>query len=263
MARAFLVKHLVTASTARQSKQHLKAQFHRTSALLSGQMSYTEQKAVLRQSVKQELRKLSVEVMTKESQAIAQHIVHSHFFQQAKTVGIYLHCVKLKEVDTTPIVSAAVQAGLGKHCFVPLVEDRHANMRLLHLDSLEGLVAVPPFNIYEPKPSYVTGLPRLDALLMDEPLELLLMPGLAFDRQGHRLGRGGGYYDNFIHKYKQRAEAKGWRPPLLVALAFDAQMVPFVPTARHDVNVDILVTAQELLACSSRGDTVLTAASLA
>lgn len=48
-----------------------------------------------------------------------------------------------------------------------------------------------------------------------------------------------------------------------VALAFDAQMVPFVPTARHDVNVDILVTAQELLACSSRGDTVLTAASLA
>ena len=46
-----------------------------------------------------------------------------------------------------------------------------------------------------------------------------------------------------------------------VALAFDAQMVPFVPTAPHDVNVDILVTAQELLACSPRGDSVVTAAS--
>ena len=48
-----------------------------------------------------------------------------------------------------------------------------------------------------------------------------------------------------------------------VALAFDAQMVSFVPTAPHDANVDILVTAQELLACSPRGHTVLAAASLA
>lgn len=114
-------------------------------------MTHVEQKAALRQSVKQELKKLSVEVMTKESkelqsrllqlrlvvmkhspmqhkqmrphviwsagQAVAQHIVHSKLFQRAKTVGVYLHCVKLKEVDTTPIVSAAVQAGkpLGEH----------------------------------------------------------------------------------------------------------------------------------------------------
>lgn len=46
-----------------------------------------------------------------------------------------------------------------------------------------------------------------------------------------------------------------------VALAFGAQMVPSVPTAPHDVNVDILVTAQELLACSPRGEAVMTAAS--
>ena len=45
-----------------------------------------------------------------------------------------------------------------------------------------------------------------------------------------------------------------------VALAFGAQMVPSVPTAPHDVNVDILVTAQELLACSPRGEAVVTVA---
>lgn len=56
-------------------------------------------------------RGLQLGVMPNAGQAVAQQIVHSHFFQQAKTVGIYLHCVKLKEVDTTPIVSAAVQAG--------------------------------------------------------------------------------------------------------------------------------------------------------
>ena len=154
MARAFLVRQLITASTASQSKQHLRARFHSRSALLSDQMSHAEQKAALRQTVKQELRNLSVEVMTKQSkkytvdkkehtanlagvirycrssctnlvlgvgQAIAQRIVHCHFFQQAKTVGIYLHCVKLKEVDTTPIVSAAVQAGQ----YFPLVFGSH------------------------------------------------------------------------------------------------------------------------------------------
>lgn len=50
-------------------------------------------------------------------QAIAQQVVHSQFFQQAKSVGIYLHCTKLREVDTTPIVSAAVEAG--KHLLLP------------------------------------------------------------------------------------------------------------------------------------------------
>ena len=67
MARAFLFRHLVTASTASHSKQHLRASFHSGPALLSGQMSQVEQKAALRQSVKQELRKISTELMTKES----------------------------------------------------------------------------------------------------------------------------------------------------------------------------------------------------
>ncbi|DBA84813.1 TPA: hypothetical protein ACH3X1_005846 [Trebouxia sp. C0004] len=102
-----------------------------------------------------------------------------------------------------------------KECFVPLVEDQKANMQLLHLDSLEGLVPVPPFSILEPNPTYPNGHPRQDVLTMGKPLEVLLMPGLAFDGQGHRLGRGGGYYDNFINKCKQRAKARGWQPPIL------------------------------------------------
>lgn len=67
MARAVLTRHLVTASTASRRTQHLRAGFRSGPALLFGQMSHAEQKAALRQSVKQELRKLSPEVMTKES----------------------------------------------------------------------------------------------------------------------------------------------------------------------------------------------------
>ena len=69
------------------------------------------------------------------------------------------------------------------------------------------------------------------------------MPGLAFDEQGRRLGRGGGYYDKFIAQCKERAKQRGWEPPLLVALAFKAQIFPEVPCDPHDEPVDVLITA--------------------
>lgn len=71
MVRAFLVRQLFTAS-ASHSKPHLRASFHSGPALLSGQMSQAEQKAALRRSVKQELRNISTEVMTKESKQPSQ-----------------------------------------------------------------------------------------------------------------------------------------------------------------------------------------------
>jgi 5-formyltetrahydrofolate cyclo-ligase len=92
---------------------------------------------------------------------------------------------------------------------------------------------------------------------VDEPLDLIVMPGLAFDCAGRRLGRGGGYYDKFLHAVNERAAARGWAPPLLLALSYRAQLVENVPVEPHDVSVDAIVTPDGVVACTPAGAAAL------
>ncbi|CAD7696207.1 unnamed protein product [Ostreobium quekettii] len=164
---------------------------------------------------------------------------------------MYVHCQKLNEVLTTGIVQAALSTG--RRCYVPRVEDRQANMSFLKIVSMEDLQPAPPFGILEPQECEESGVPRENALQAEGPLDVLFMPGLAFDLQGGRLGRGGGYYDSFVTRCKLRAKEKGWAPPLLVALTFQCQMVEEVPMGGDDVHVDAVVTSEKIVWCSERG----------
>jgi len=72
-----------------------------------------------------------------------------------------------------------------------------------------------------------------------EPVHIVLIPGLAFVRTGARLGYGGGYYDRWIAEYSKQVEIAS---PLLVAAAFEQQLLTQIPTEAHDVKVDIVLT---------------------
>ena len=71
-------------------------------------------------------------------------------------------------------------------------------------------------------------------------MDLALVPGLAFDRAGRRLGRGGGHYDRLLARAPLRAAFK-------IGLAFAWQLQPRVPAARHDVPMDLVATEKELI----------------
>ena len=71
---------------------------------------------------------------------------------------------------------------------------------------------------------------------------VILVPGLAFDERGGRLGRGGGHYDRFLRETR----AKG--PILAIGVAFDTQVVPHVPCADHDEAIDRIVTESRVIA---------------
>ncbi|XP_043687062.1 5-formyltetrahydrofolate cyclo-ligase, mitochondrial isoform X3 [Telopea speciosissima] len=77
-----------------------------------------------------------------------------------------------------------------------------------------------------------------------DPVDLFLLPGLAFDRSGRRLGRGGGYYDMLLNKYQKLAAERKWNQPLFVALSYSLQIMDegVIAVTPNDIPVDAIVS---------------------
>lgn len=134
------------------------------------------------------------------------------------------------EWDTRPLLAAALAAG--KRVAVTRV-DEAARMLALHAITDPARDLTPGFKgIPEPRAG-CPGVP-LDAI------DWVLVPGVAFDTSGRRLGYGGGYYDRLLPMLPPGAKR--------VAGAFEVQLVDRVPAAPHDVTVDFIVTEQRTLA---------------
>jgi 5-formyltetrahydrofolate cyclo-ligase len=215
-----------------------------TRSMASSEAPIAQNKKAARQAAMAALRKMTSSEMAEESARISKHLESTGILNKPETLAIYVHCAKLREVDTTTTLVDALRSE-SKVVYVPRVLDKDSNMHFLRITSFDELEEVPPYGIKEPTITYSDGRPREDIFDLSGPeLELVIMPGLAFDNQGKRLGRGGGYYDKFIAQCKERAEEKKWKKsPLLVALAFKPQIFPTVPCDPHDQPVDMLITA--------------------
>lgn len=145
-------------------------------------------------------------------------------YRQARWIGCYL-AVEL-EVDTWPMVRQALADGKRVAAPVPLPASR--TLRLAELTSATRGLVRGPYGIPQPDPRRAR---RVDPQVLD----LLLVPGVAFDRQGHRLGRGGGYFDRFLATLPATVPRIG--------LAFRCQRVQRLPRARHDQPVTTVLTA--------------------
>ncbi|MDA8164063.1 MAG: 5-formyltetrahydrofolate cyclo-ligase [Desulfobacteraceae bacterium] len=139
------------------------------------------------------------------------------------------------EVETRPLI-ARLLAG-GKKVAVPLTRTSPPGLEAFRLGDPDRDLRPGYCGIPEPDPA------RLDRV---EPAAIgaVVLPGSVFDRQGGRLGYGGGYYDRFL---------AGVPGALRIGLAFELQVVPAVPLESHDQRVDLLVT-EEGVALSDRSD---------
>lgn len=136
------------------------------------------------------------------------------------------------ELDTTALIDRAL--GAGKRVAVPVIFDegkRSGSFLISEIRNRLKELEIGPFGIYQPKPQFVR--PVEPALL-----EIALVPGVAFDRNGHRLGHGKGYFDRFLNRLSPRC--------LKVGIGFDFQMIPELPHEPHDVSLDVMITDKEI-----------------
>ncbi|XP_066400260.1 5-formyltetrahydrofolate cyclo-ligase, mitochondrial isoform X2 [Miscanthus floridulus] len=221
----------------------------------AAEQAVADQKRALRAEVRRALKALSPDQRASEDLAIQTTILDSSWFKASKRLCAYISCQQLREVDTSKILAQCLPSNteeLAKDLYVPRVEDKNRNMRMLKITTMDDLVKN-SMNILEPSPVDATGNDREDVLSSSSPVDLLLLPGQAFDRTGRRLGRGGGYYDTFLMKYQELAKEKGWNQPLLVALLYSVQIMDegVIPVNSTDVPIDALVSSSGVIPISA------------
>ena len=175
-------------------------------------------KKELRRTIRERKRAMTEEEIVSRSEALGRLFAQSDAYKAAKTIYGYLPYNQ--EVRTVPMLEQALKDG--KRVAVPKVYGDE--MKFLYLDDLsqveKGYAGIPE--------------PIADGPVADDDTALVLMPGLAFDPAGHRIGYGGGFYDKFL-------AAEPNHPTL--ALCYEFQMLPELHTEEHDIPVDTVLWA--------------------
>ncbi|KAL7139088.1 hypothetical protein ABFS83_09G027800 [Erythranthe nasuta] len=214
-----------------------------------------KEKKSLRAKVKKQLRSMDPNLRSQQDDAIQNIVLDSPWFKSCKRLCAYISCPALREVDTSKILSAILNnssqdndAQVRKKLYVPRVEDKNSYMRMLNISRMDDLIAN-SMDILEPSPFDADGNERENVMFANEPVDLFILPGLAFDKSGRRLGRGGGYYDTFLAKYQELANDRKWKKPLFVALSYSTQILEdgVVPMTPNDVPIDALVLSSGVI----------------
>lgn len=175
-------------------------------------------KKALRQTIREQKRAMTQEQILEKSQNLCEQFLATPQYRQAKTV--YGYFPYNQEVRTVPILERALADG--KKVAVPKVYGDQ--MRFIYLTDLtqveKGYSGIPE--------------PIMDEPIADDTTALVLMPGLAFDACGHRIGYGGGFYDKFLAEEPDHPT---------VALCYDFQMLPAIETDDFDIPVDCVLWA--------------------
>ena len=183
---------------------------------------------------KEEIRKIVAErkrVIDDTHDLSRQVVAHLMTLPEMTTCSTIMTYVDFgKEVRTVPLISELFNQR--KHVVVPFCEN--GEIWLFRVKYLQEL-APGYFGILEPK---IELRRQPDRQVQPQELGLILVPGVAFDPQGGRLGRGKGFYDRFLKKTPENV--------LRIGLAFDWQMFDAIPMSETDQYVDVVVTESKL-----------------
>jgi 5-formyltetrahydrofolate cyclo-ligase len=191
----------------------------------------------IRQQLRAARRALASADQKKAAKALTQRLISQTFFLQAKHIGLYL--ANDGEIDPHGIIQAA--SSLNITCYLPVI-DRATNNSLCFAEYNEKTELKPnKFNILEP---FITN----KDCRLPKDLDLILMPLVGFDREGNRIGMGGGYYDRtlaFMNTTKRDA-------PKLIGLAHSCQEVSSIDRQSWDITLNLIATEKQIICAKPR-----------
>ncbi|MBR5117923.1 MAG: 5-formyltetrahydrofolate cyclo-ligase [Muribaculaceae bacterium] len=171
-------------------------------------------KKELRRSIKKLVAQMSVEEKMNEARCVFNHIENSDIFQNS--MNIMLFASLPDEIPTHDIIERWSE---DKNIYLPRVNGDDLDI----IKYQPGMLQKGSYDIMEPE-----GNDTVEP----EVLDMIIVPGVAFDRLGNRLGRGKGFYDRFLAHTNA----------VTIAVCFDCQLVEHIPTEPHDLPAQFIVT---------------------
>ncbi len=179
----------------------------------------------LRKQIREKLAAMSDQTAAEKSHAACKSLVGLAEFHEAKNIMLYMPIPN--EVDCLPAALAAWQRD--KRVLVPRVNFEQRHMLAVECKTMDDDMVINR-GIREPSDGEPWPI---------EDIDMIVVPAMAFDRSGNRLGRGGGFYDRFLAEPDNHA--------ILCGLAFDEQVVDEIFTEQHDHPVGLLVTDKDVI----------------
>ena len=192
-------------------------------------MKKSIEKETVRQKMHKMRERMSVTECMEKSDRICERVEK---FIHEKELRLIMVFVSMKnEVNTRSLIDRRIDHG--KIVLAPVMDEVTKELSPYRLINNKNELVRNDYGIYEPHPQVCELFPV-------EQIELVLVPGLVFDRNGYRVGYGGGYYDRFFKKCPQA---------LWLGLAYENQLVDYIPHEKWDVPVNMIATEGGMIDC--------------
>lgn len=184
------------------------------------------EKIKIREEVIKKRNYLSLEIKKNYDELIFKQLINSDIYNKAKKIFTYVSFGS--EVDTKKFIKYALNDN--KEIYVPKTDKVNKKMIAIKINSLNNM-SVDNWGILEPK--------SVEKNKIGREFDLIIMPGVAFDRFGNRIGYGGGYYDKYVSQIKDISNR--------ISLAYDFQLVKSIESESHDIKVNGIITNDEFI----------------
>lgn len=188
-------------------------------------------KKALRKEMLEKRSQLSLQEIKEKSKTITNSLLNLNEYNKSQFIFTFISFKD--EVDTHEIIKSSLKKD--KRIGVPITVPEKKQLKVSEIMDFDNELELSYYDILAPKEKNIR-------IVAPELIDLVLVPGVIFDRRGYRVGYGGGYYDRFFSKLDKNV--------LKIGLCYDMQIQSNVPRDSYDIPVDYILTEKEFIKCN-------------